>query len=260
MLSMYGSHSWEQQQRQLLPSRLIDARNTRPQSLPPTQHSLCPPAGGYGRPAGMKRSILALDETVPHLQSEHEDLGFDLFEPGNPWTQTMSTQVQRQIWRREVYLESQTISPPSQPVEDSVTSDQATGEGQVRGSGRPWWSSGKTAPLLSDFDGARRAFYLAQAGVGVDGDGRHHQHTHQGHKRTDDDRTGSALSLAGNANSPSADTSLSSHTPRKKTWDGTWGESGERKSSKLSTPVSKDMPARRTPGAARKRGRKSARM
>ena len=213
----------------------------------------------------MKRSILALDDTVPHVQSEHEELGFDLFEPGNPWTQTLSTQAQRQIWRKEVYLESQTMSPTSQPVEDGLDSgDPGTGEGEVRGSGRPWWSSGKTAPHLSDFDGARRAFYLAQAGVGVDSDWRHHQHTHQGHERTDDGRTRSALSLAGNANSPSADTSITSYTPRKKTWDGTWGESGERKGSKVSTPNSRGTPARRTPGAARtssaKRGRKSARM
>lgn len=255
--------------------------------------------------AAMPGSEYSIDE-------EEDEGSYDLFEPGNPWSQKISTQIQRRNWRKIVYLESdeataedQMISQaPQLPSNTSIDSqcerpipatngtvttiiidddddeakdddddylfeastprrtskDIQSDRGRTRDISKPWWSNGRTAPLLQDFDGSRRSFYMAQAGVSNSSTPATpaQQRLQQSTQNTNLTPSATAmsisttpnsalrptalpirkaLSLAGNANS-STPGSLSSiaMTPRKKTWNATWGEKASQQGNESQIP------------------------
>jgi hypothetical protein len=153
-------------------------------------------------------------------------------------------------------VEEEEEEPPQQQRQKEGNREQGNDEQQQE----PWWSKGKTAPLLNDFESSKRSFYLAQAGVTSNLD--RGLHSFQGQGRVVDAAQPSpshvkrALTLAGNANSsnssniPDSSTQSITVTPRKKTWNATWAEDGERASSKkkqATTPTSTNEKTRSTP-------------
>lgn len=175
-------------------------------------------------------------ETVDNKGDEEEEdkeITFEPFEPGNPWTQKLSTQVQRRIWRKQVYLEEEGKDDDSATIKPLKVEKK---EEEI--SSRPWWSKGKTAPLLNDFDSNLRSFYLVQAGIGSktfteSGSSHSHQGIASSSTTTTTSKSNEAhrvLTLAGKANSPIDNSSTSSITvtPKKKTWDATWNQDGQR--------------------------------
>lgn len=217
----------------------------------------------------------------PATQFDEEDIEpvvvFEPFEPGNLWTQRHPTQFQRKQWRKRVYLEEEEeeeedgaeIVMDTQavlPLTAATTNTSAKGmqEGRNEGQNRPWWSAGKTAPLLSDFDSDRRSFYFAQAGIGSSGNGTvSEQSTHctagRGSEVVEDRQVegegailqrpvavvlGKDLRLLQQQSAPPT-----AVTPGRKTWNAIWGQDGQRsvtnsdKKKKRSSPSSKKLTA-----------------
>jgi hypothetical protein len=230
------------------------------------------------------------DEAGDGQDDEVQEVTFEPFEQGNVWTQKVSTQIYRSAWRRQVYMEdepSQAVivncrgSPTSSaegqgiPSVDGEVVEAFVEPGKAVRSGdddedaeipdanhrqqdkQPWWSKGKTAPLLDDFDSDRRLFYFAQAGI-ASSSTTHAHHSEEGRlARVSPVRA--ALTLASNANSPCGAGPapfIAAITPRKKTWDAIWGKDGERSVSNKKQATSTNMRQDHTPTQARRgRGR-----
>ncbi|UZJ52807.1 hypothetical protein CBS101457_002127 [Exobasidium rhododendri] len=238
------------------------------------------------------------NEVTEEGEDEDEEVAeitFEPFEPGNVWTQKLSSQTHRSAWRRQVYMESdslsqatrnsssnQTAAEDGRTVEEVVVIEDAEGsstkshEEQADGAEaiaeadsskqrqRPWWSEGKIAPLLSDFDSDRRLFYLAQAGIGSPSlSTSRGQHTEEGRLAPQlSPLKQQGVTLVGNTNSACADPTVSiAITPKKKTWDATWGREREKSTSnkKQATPSTVRRNAT-TPSHARSSRRKGKKL
>lgn len=142
-------------------------------------------------------------ENEPKGLDEEDRDAYEVFEPGQPWTQVIGTQEQREAWRKgwDLYLEDddEGIAFEDEEEEGEEEEGEKEEEDHDRRQGsqaevdvsegpsrqlsqqqdavleeddeqeqeeqptRPWWEKGKTTPLLNDFDEERRKFYLSQA-------------------------------------------------------------------------------------------------
>lgn len=111
---------------------------------------------------------------------------FDPFESGTVWSQNVSSQVERKLWRdqwdRRLDGDSDdggtkdTHSIAHEPaagatrdsaiwVEDDNDLNETPESSTQDSCCFLWWNKGRTAPLLKEFENERRHWYLAQAGL-----------------------------------------------------------------------------------------------